>query len=232
MQAESSTLKISSQDRFEKISAKLAKKDVFYAILETSTICPLALLRVPCVLRSIVALTPSSAKLLIETSAISWLAQIAYPGFLEFMVDSLKQLPTYVLTFLSSPVQGLYDSTSELTITQKDARYRMYSLFPSTRDCAAELLAAVANLDKDSSLLLSKNDQFMQVFRHWLTIPLIHYDNDNSTLSAFTKILKIFCSYSSIAERLLRDFDLLRLLMRPALPRGRSNKPKARRSCG
>lgn len=214
MRVENNNLKIAFQNRFEKISAKLAKKDVFYAILETSTTCPLALLRVPCVLRSIVSLTPSSAKLLIETSAISWLAQIAYPGFLEFMVDSLKQLPTYTLTFLSTAVQGLYDSVSELTMTQSEARSRIYKLFPSTRDCAAELLAAVANLDKDSALLLSKNEAFMQVFRHWLTVPLISYENDSSTLSAFIKILKVFCSYSSIADKLVRELNLIRVLMR------------------
>ena len=207
-------LELEHKTRFAKIAEKLAHKDILKAILDCSTACPVALLRVPSTLYSIVSLARGGARTLVELNALNWIAQMSHPGFYEYMINSVRVLPTYVASAASEGVAGL-PSVRRDSLSEQEARSRLLLRIPTARDAAAELLLVLTlSYSGDVRIAMLRSERFCAVLRYWLRAPLLNYDDDSGVLLSFLKILKALCENATAVEKLFKEFDLVIAIMR------------------
>jgi hypothetical protein len=197
--------------RFPKIAQKLLSKDLIKAILESSLMCPLAMLQAPIALYSLVRHTPSAAKMLVEFGAISWLAQLSHPGCIEHLLSNVM-LPEYALYILHDDFTNVYPTRTWDLLPETDAIARLFARIPVTRECAAEVLAIISTQEKDCVSALYRNERLQASLLHWLRNPCLDR-SEGATIHSFAKILANFCNSSALFDKMLDAFDLGALLM-------------------
>ncbi len=210
---EARTTIIAFSERYSVIAARLCTKEIFSAMLEASTTCPMALLRLSSALQMMVTMSPESAHFLVELNAISWISQIAHPGFLEYMFNSCPTLPEYALHICCGGMTGLYAPISFEAMDQAEAHSRISARIPYCRTEALDVLALIAETNALCCTSLLGNEQFQATFRYWSMSPIIHFEEDSAAIACVGVLVENFVMHASIVPILVEKFSVIDVIM-------------------